>query len=129
MDRIKLNLEPGEAITFEREVAIPTPDGNPFKLKFLFRHRTREQVAEMFDRVAAAKPADGEAVPAKPMVEMVRDAIKRDVALVLEIAADWGAEPKFDADNLARFFGLYAGAAAAIAVDYRISLVEGRLGN
>lgn len=153
MAKIKIDLDPQGPITFEREVSIPTPSGKVLKVPFTFRHRTREEMAaltdgyiqqarEQFEKMqqtiaaerAASKEAEAEGrvyvPPFKPTVDGVDDGLKSDVRAVMDAATGWGlAEYEFNAENIEKFLRLYAGAATAIASDYRKSMTEGRLGN
>ena len=130
---IKLNLEPTEPLTYKRAVAIPTPDGKPLKIEFTFKHRTREELAALFDaylekaKAAAEDESDGER---GSLVEATRAAVARDVEAVLDVASDWNVDKyAFNAENVGKFLSIYPGAAVAIATDYRVSHTEGRLGN
>ena len=152
MAKAKIDLNPQGPITFEREVAIPTPSGKPMKLKMTFKHRTRQEMAEMTERYVAkaraqyvemqeemkAEKAAQEAAeargdiylpPEQKLAEGVPDAIQADVDAVLDIATGWELADEFNAENLAKLFGLYNRSAKAIAEDYRVSMNEGRLGN
>lgn len=129
MQKVKLDLDADDIITFERTVQIPTPDGKPLKVTFDFKYRDREAMAELLDsyieKSKAAVSAEG-----RTMVQMARDNIKSDVEAVKEVATGWNVEGfEFDDKGLAKFFKRYAGAALAIISDYRVSLTEGRLGN
>jgi|JI9StandDraft_2_1071091.scaffolds.fasta_scaffold02539_8 hypothetical protein len=150
--KIKIDLDPTGPLTFERDVPIPTPDGKPLKVRFTFKHRTREEMAEMSEQymqkardqyqqlqeeAQREKVARDEAeargevyMPNAPkLVDGVADAIRSDVATVMDCATDWNLDKEFNAENLAKFFRLYVGAGNAIASDYRKSMTEGRLGN
>lgn len=133
--KVKLNLDPTDRITFDRIVLIPTPEGKPLKLPVTYKHRTREQVAELFDGYVdkarkAAEAASIEDKPSRQMADGVDDAVHRDIEAVKDVATDWGVEGyAFNDQNLGKFFRLYPGAASAIVTDYRISVTEGRLGN
>lgn len=152
MAKIKLNLDSSEPITFLREVAIPTPSGAELKIGFHFKHRTREQMADLIEahakkadehaekakadfdaQTAAAEKAEkaGKKPPAtRPLADYTREAIARDVQAVMDVASDWEVEGiAFNTEALTKFFSFYAGAARAITADYRVSMNEGRLGN
>jgi Domain of unknown function (DUF1789). len=75
---IKLNLEPTENLTYKRTVAIPTPDGNPLKVEFTFKHRTRVQVGELFEGyMARAKAAAEKEAEVGPKATMAHCASSR----------------------------------------------------
>lgn len=150
--KIKIELDPQGPITFDREVSIPTPSGKPLKVTFTFRHRTREEMAEMTERYTAKAreqyvelqeelhrekkrreeaEAKGEVYlpPARNLVEDVPKALQSDVDAVMDAAVGWNVDAEFNVENLTKFFRRYAQAAVAIATDYRVSMNEGRLGN
>lgn len=152
MAKIKLDLDPQGPITYDREVAIPTPSGKPLKVMFTFKHRTREEMAELRERYIAKarenyvqataeveqekvrREADEKAgrtyMPPEPkLVEGVPEAIATDVAATMDIATDWNIDSEFNATNLSKFFSLYTAAPKAIGDDYFVSMTEGRLGN
>lgn len=58
------------------------------------------------------------------------ESIARDVAQVLKFTVGWDVEDTpFNADELTKFFNYYGGAAEAMKAEFRVALVEGRLGN
>lgn len=99
--------------------------------------KAREQYAELQEQIATEKKAQADAEasgttympPMQKLVEGVPQAIKDDVDAVMEAATGWNLDSEFNAENLAKFFSLYARAAVTIASDYRVSMNEGRLGN
>lgn len=134
MAKIKLNLDPTDTPTYKREVSIPTPDGKPLKIEFEFLHRTREEMATLFDlyikreadRVAHGSP-EGEQ---RSLVDITREALARDVDTTLDVAVGWNVDGyEFGKESLMLLFARYPAAATAIATDYRVSHTEGRLGN
>lgn len=138
MAKIKINLDPAELISFERVVTIPTPDGKGLKIQFVFKYRTREELADLFasyiERAVDEKhdaelqaDAGGDTRSSR---ETIAEAVQKDVRTVLDLAIGWNVENHpFDGDSLTRLFHLFPGAAFAIVTDYRVSLTEGRLGN
>lgn len=139
MAKIKLNLDPGEMLTFERVVTIPTPDGKGIGIPFVFKYRSREQLAELLagfverarrDVAAAQEQVEAGAEDSQDVRDQIAEGIKRDVATVRDLAVGWGVENHpFSDESLTALFNLYPGAAMEIARDYRVSLTEGRLGN
>lgn len=150
--KIKLDLDPKEPITYEREVSIPTPSGEALKVPFTFRHRTRKEMAALADvhvqrqreqwqelqaealrerqeREEAEKAGKTYLPPFKPAASLIDQALKDDAQAILDIAIGWGLAYDFNLDNVVKFLSLYAGAANVISADYRKSMTEGRLGN
>lgn len=65
--------------TFWAPIDVPVPGGEPQRFEVLFRHKTREQLAEFGDRLAN-----------RPAIESV-----------LEVVADWrGIDAEFSADTV-----------------------------
>jgi hypothetical protein len=145
-ERIKLDLDSTDDLDFEREVAIPTPDGRELLIPFIFKYRDRVAVAELFDgynqaaqapavpaaparkpRKAAAKPEAAAEPPT--LAQAARDAIQADADTLLDCASGWGLDMPYSRDNVVRFVTRYPGAALAVVLDYRTSLTQGRLGN
>jgi len=152
MAKIKIDLDPKGPLTYDREVPIPTPSGKPLKVTFTFKHRTREQMAELRERYIAKardayilataeveqEKAKREAEekagrtylpPEAKLVEGIPEAIANDVAAVLDVADGWNLDAEFTAENIGKFLMLYAAAPKAIGDDYFVSMTEGRLGN
>lgn len=152
MANIKIDLDPKGPITYDREVAIPTPSGKPLKVTFTFKHRNREEMAALREKYIAKardnyilatveveeerarREADKNAgrtyMPPDPkLVEGVPEAIASDVAAVLDVANGWNLDYEFTAENVGKFLALYAAAPKAIGDDYFVSMTEGRLGN
>ncbi len=150
--KVKIDLDPQGPVTFERKVPIPTPDGKKLEITFTFLHRTREEMAEFQDEFAdkareqlrkmqeqslrekealeKAQESGQVYLPeARPMKADVSQSIADDVAAVMRMATGWNADAEWSEENLTKFFRRYAKAAAAIGNDYRVSMVEGRLGN
>jgi hypothetical protein len=140
MAKIKLNLDANDKLSVTGEVTIPTADGKALKIRFDFIWRDREAMAELTGdhlrrskdavekaRMAAADMADGD--DAAFGVEFVREAIKRDVETVLDVATGWNVDLPFDADTLGKFFRKYPAAASAIYQEYRTRMTEGKVGN
>lgn len=126
--RIKLDLESGDTLDFDRAVDIPTPNGKPLKVTFTFKYRDRKAMAALLDSYMdrAKNQAQGDE---KPSAELVAAAISADVEAIQDIATGWNIDAPFDAENLRKLCTKYAGAALAIVTDYRVSLTHGRLGN
>lgn len=152
MAKIKIDLDPKGPITYDREVAIPTPSGKPLKMTFTFKNRNREEMAELREKyIAKARDNYVQATaevekeksrreedeksgrtympPDPKLVEGVPEAIANDVAAVLDVACGWNLDYEFNAENVGKFLALYAAAPKAIGDDYFVSMTEGRLGN
>jgi hypothetical protein len=151
MGKIKLDLDAGDNLDFDRPVTIPQPTvkKDPLRVTFTFRWRDRRAVAALFDGYierarALAKQAEDKAKaraeaeeagqplpeePSKTMAQMADEGVARDIEVLKDIATGWNIDAPFDDEHLAKFFRKYPGAGSAIANDYRISLTEGRLGN
>lgn len=141
--KVRIDLAPQGPITFEREIKIPTPDGAALKLAFVFRWRSKVEMAEFtqprLDRMRAAAVAAasdetarmrGEDVPARSLKDIAAEANEMAADSIMAMACDWGIEGvEFTRENVLRFVNLYPGAEDAIFSDYRVGMLEGRLGN
>lgn len=148
--KAKIELFPSAPIKFWCPVTIPLADGRVLELSFLFKHRTRTELAklgeERIDRARerfeaqkakeeaekASKPdSDAPAFPETPkFAEQVREDMANTVEGILEIAEDWNVDGhEFNAENLTQLCNLHGAAAETINVAYRDALSKGRLGN
>lgn len=143
MKKTRVDLDPKGPITFEREVAIPTPTGEELRLCFAFVVRSRTQWAEFVKRRLERMKVFDEPLEPMPerigpverpaqrdLVELAGEANRRNAENILDMAVDWGVEGvDFTRENVARFCNLYPGAERAIFDDYQHGSLEGRLGN
>lgn len=132
--KIKLNLDPGERLTFERDVTIPTPSGKALVVKFTFLHRTTDELAKLYqswmDKATAADEAAAASETKPTLLDMVQTTQRRDVEDILDIATDWNIDGyPFVEKNIAAFVARYKAAGEVLREDYRVGMTEGRLGN
>lgn len=93
--------------TFWAVVPIPVPGKGTVDVKFEFKHRTKDELAE-FNKGAEDRS---------------------DVDHILETVAAWELADKFDKENVAVLLQTYHGAAYAIAAVYLRELTGARKGN
>ena len=105
--KLKLNPEP----TFKAKVGIPVPGGKPTLVEFTFKHRTREQVKELQDEMAALGENADEAEAFRMFV------------------VGWELDDEFNDENIKRLLSNYLGASAAISSAYFSELYGARRGN
>lgn len=140
--RIKIDLEPDEQLTFDGVVDIPTADGKGLKVTFTFKHRDREALAALSDdhlakaRAAAAaqteqaaQAVDTAATSATLVSDSVRTTVDNEVQYILDAAVGWNIDAPFDAAHVRKLCVKHAGTAMAVMTHYRVSLTQGRLGN
>lgn len=95
---------------FEADVSIPVPGGMPEKVKFEFKHKTRDQ----FDALAEAVKHE----------EMTTEDFVR------EVVVGWKAPGvEFTKEALETCFQIFPGSPYAIFAEYRRNLIEGRRKN
>lgn len=97
----KLKADP----TFEAAVPIPIPGSDPKKVKFTFKHRTKDELKEFVTEE------------------------RSDIDVVMNIAVGWELEPPFTRENVELLLQNYHGAATAISLTYMRELGGARLGN
>lgn len=101
----KLNPKP----TFSAVVKIPVPGENAADLTIIFKHKRRDEVADFFQRAAAADTKD---------------------AILLEIVEGWkDVDTEFSPEALHDLVQNYHGAVQAIFDAYLIELSQARKGN
>lgn len=101
----KLVLKP--APTFRAVVAIHQPEGEPAEVEIVFKHRNKDELKELSNRLAN----------------------KDDVALVKEMATGWDLADDFNDANIKRLVTDHHAAAVAIWNTYVDKLTGLRLGN
>ena len=62
-------------------------------------------------------------------IRLTREATKRDVETVMDVATGWNVDLPFDAETLGKMFRKYPAAASAIYQEYRTRMTEGKVGN
>lgn len=103
MAKLSLKVAP----TFPCNVAIPVAGGIPADVQFVFKHRTKTELAEF--------------VKAR--------ADKTDVQAVMEMAEDWELEDEFNAKSVELLLENYIGAALAIWHAYIDELTRAKAKN
>lgn len=101
----KFKLE--AAPTFDAVVDIPVHGAEPAKVKFTFRHRTRDELDEFF-KTTGERSVDES---------------------VLALVAGWELDDELNAESVAKLTQNYLGAAGAITKAYVDELMQARLGN
>lgn len=105
MSVFKIEADP----TFPAKVKIGKPGGGTQELSVVFRHKTREELQDYFDRNQKEK--------------------RSDVDAALEIIESWSADKELSADSLKTLFSNFHDAARAIFVTYADELAQARAGN
>lgn len=103
----KFTLDPNP--TFSVDVDIPIPGEKSTKVKFTFRHRTRDALEKFISHITENSPDETD--------------------IVMDIAAGWELQDEFTRENITRLLQNYHGAAAAISTTYINELSAARLGN
>lgn len=138
MPKLKLNLDPGEKLTFKREIAIPSPDGKGVKVEFVMKHRTREEMAEFTDNYRkkgqdleqGTSDLDSAEEGSEKLLEAAKALIESDVESIMDVAVDWNIDGyAFTPENIAKLCRLYPATALTVLRDYFEGMFRGRLGN
>lgn len=101
--KFKLDVAP----TFPATVEIPVPGGGVAPVKVEFKHHTKDQMDELFDREAS--------IP--------------DNALMLKILASWELDEPLNEESVHKLLQNYQGAAIAITRKFVDEIGPARLGN
>lgn len=99
--------------TFTARVMIPVHGGDPAPVVFTFKHRTKDAMSRLLDKVQAEVPAG----------------TRSDVQVVQDIASGWDFEEPFTAKNIELLLQNYAGAGRAIFNSYVQEIGQARSGN
>lgn len=110
MGKLSLALNP----TFKATVMVPVPGAEPSPVVFTFRHKTRREMAAFL----SARKGDDKEVDRGNLPELVDAAVKRDVEMVMDVAAAWDLDDEFNAESVTRMIDLYEDAAGAIIRTY-----------
>lgn len=101
---VKFKLQP--APTFKAKVEIPVHGGPAVSVEFEFKHRTRDQMAELF-----------------------KNTKRSDADTLIEVLAGWELDDPFCEESIALLVQNYVGAAPAIVSCYVAELTQARKGN
>lgn len=101
----KFKLE--AAPTFDAVVDIPVHGAEPAKVKFTFRHRTRDEL-DAFYKAAGERTVDES---------------------VLAVVSGWELDDELNAESVAKLTQNYMGAGPAITNAYINAMLQARLGN
>lgn len=104
MAKLKLNPNP----TFKAKVEIPVPGEAPVKVEFTFKHRTREEVQQLLEKL---------------------DETEHDVELVMKVASGWELLDDFNAENVRLLVDNYIASPKAIFEAYLQALTGARSKN
>lgn len=138
MPKLRLNLDPGEKLTFKREIAIPTPDGKGIKVEFVMKHRTREEMAEFTenyrqkgqDLEQGTVDLESAEEGSQKLLDAAKALIDSDVESIMDVAVDWNIDGyAFMPENIAKLCRLYPATALTVLRDYFEGMFRGRLGN
>ena len=95
------------APTFDAAVDVPVHGSDAVKVKFTFKHRSREQLEEFMQSMVGKSNAEA----------------------VMDVASGWELTDEFNAENINKLCNNYMGAAYAIAQTYFAEIRQARLGN
>ncbi|MGX5220229.1 phage tail assembly chaperone [Pseudomonas sp. S9] len=103
MTKFKLDADP----TFEATVDIPVPGGKSAPVKFTFKHRTKDELAEMFGPKSKLSNAE----------------------TVLKIVAGWDLDDELNEASINKLEQNYQASINAIVNKYVAEIGPARLGN
>lgn len=103
MAKFKLAVAP----TFKAKVAIPVHGGETVELSFEFKHRTRDQLADMMKTIEKRK----------------------DVDLMLDVLAGWELDDPFGKESIELLCQNFAGAPREIFGTYITEITQAKRGN
>lgn len=126
MAKIKLGARP---TNFKRTVSFPLLDGSEGAIEVTYKYRTRTEFGKfidgMFDKAGQDKPI-GDDFSMADLMGKTRD---KNAAYLVEVIDDWNLDEKLTRETAEQLCDELPAAATAIMEQYRIAIVEGRLGN
>lgn len=108
MAKLKLIPEP----TFTAPVPVPVPGAGTVEVKFLFKHRTRDEMQRFLADTASDAAAQMD-----------------DVQLVMACASGWELADSFDEKNVGEFVRQYIAGPAAVYETYTAEMIGARQKN
>ncbi|MES2349148.1 MAG: phage tail assembly chaperone [Pseudomonadota bacterium] len=135
---IKLGMNPKE---FRKHVKIVTLDGSQDAILVTFKHRTRQQFAQLIDergaedralekaKDEALKNSKPETAAAPIYEQLYLEATKFTAERVLQIASGWDLVEPFDVEHLMQLENEFPGSLQAISNLYQASVAEARVKN
>lgn len=109
MAKLTINAAP----TFFAEVAIPVPGKGDVKVKFEFKHRTRDELDAWL----------------KARADTTLSVAAADVQSVMDMVKSWDFDDPFSEASVATLLQSYIGTARATIDTYIDQLLKGRSGN
>lgn len=119
--------------TFTATVDIPRIGGEPNKVPFEFKYRSRNELAALFAAWDAKIKVDQAAFEAKggelTLVDVTDADIERQIGQVQDLVVGWGFDDEFGPDSIRALVETSAGAGKAIVDAYQGAFNQARLGN
>lgn len=119
--------------TFTANVDIPRIGGEPDKVPFEFKYRSRKELAVLFVGWDAKIKADQAAFEAKGselnLIDVTDADIERQIGQVQDLVVGWGFDVELGPDSIRALVETSAGAGKAIVDAYQGAFQQARLGN
>jgi hypothetical protein len=119
--------------TFSVTVDIPRIGGDPNKVPFEFKYRSRTELAALFvgwaERVKQDQAGFDEKGPDMTLADYTSADIERQIVQVQDLVVGWGFADAFNAESIRALVETSVGAAKAIVDAYQGAFNQARLGN
>lgn len=132
MAKIKLGARPE---TFQRNVKFQLLDGTEGSIGVIYRYRTRKEFGALTDALMAEVRADSERAAEGAETQPISletvwaQAGAKNADYLLQIAQGWDLDEPFSRESIEQLSDELPAAVSAIVQEYRVAIIEGRLGN
>lgn len=126
MAKIKLGARPAN---FKRTVTFPMLDGSDGAIEVTYKYRTRSEFGKFIDGMFAEAKQDKPAGDEVSMAEVMAKTRDKNAAYLLDVIEDWNLDEKLTRETAEQLCDELPAAASAIMEQYRLAIVDGRLGN
>ena len=126
MAKIKLGSRPKN---FKRVVTFPLVEGGEGAIEVTCRYRTRSEFGVFIDAIFAAAQQQQPADQRFSMADLMHKTRDKNAAYLLDVIEAWNLDEPLNRETAEQLCDELPAAAAAIMEQYRLAIVEGRLGN
>ena len=126
MAKIVLGRKPK---SFKRVVSFPMLDGEDGSIECTFKYRTRREFGDFFDTLFAETDEKPSADGKFSMADLMGKTSAKNAEYLLKVLDGWNLDEEISKATLEQLSDEVPSAVTAIMEAYRLSILEGRLGN
>lgn len=118
---VKLGQRPKN---FKKTITVPLPEGGSGSVECVFTYRTMTEWGALADSMVSEKSIDG-----MSWEDVLARKREKNAEYIMKVVESWDLEAEFSKASVLQLCDEYPGVADEIINQYRIALIEGRLGN